>query len=55
MARETGYAPSTNHRIWQAFSLQPHRSETFKLSADPYFVDKVRDIVDLYMYPPQHT
>ena len=37
-ARQTGYAPSTIHRIWQAFSLQPHRSETFKLSADPYFV-----------------
>ena len=39
MARATGYAPSTIHRMWQAFSLQPHRSETFKLSADPYFVD----------------
>ena len=35
MARKTGYAPSTIHRIWQAFSLLPHRSETFKLSADP--------------------
>ena len=55
MARETGYAPSTIHRIWQAFSLQPHRSETFKLSADPYFVDKVRDIVGLYVDPPQHA
>ena len=49
MARATGYAPSTIHRIWQAFSLQPHRSETFKLSADPYFVDKARDIVGLYV------
>ena len=55
MARATGYAPSTIHRIWQAFSLQPHRSETFKLSADPYFVDKVRDIVGLYVDPPQHA
>ena len=55
MARATGYAPSTIHRMWQAFSLQPHRSETFKLSADPYFVDKVRDIVGLYMDPPQHA
>ena len=55
MARETGYAPSTIHRIWQAFSLQPHRSETFKLSADPYFVDKTRDIVGLYVDPPQHA
>ena len=52
MARSTGYAPSTIHRMWQAFSLQPHRSETFKLSADPYFVDKVRDIVGLYVDPP---
>lgn len=41
MARATGYAPSTIHRIWQAFGLQPHRSETFKLSSDPLFVDKV--------------
>ena len=55
MARATGYAPSTIHRMWQAFSLQPHRSETFKLSADPYFVDKVRDIVGLYVDPPQHA
>ena len=55
MARATGYAPSTIHRIWQAFSLQPHRSETFKLSADPYFVDKTRDIVGLYVDPPQHA
>ena len=55
MARSTGYAPSTIHRMWQAFSLQPHRSETFKLSADPYFVDKVRDIVGLYVDPPQHA
>jgi putative transposase len=38
---------------WQAFSLQPNRSETFKLSTDPLFVDKVRDIVVLYLSPPQ--
>ena len=55
MARATGYGASTIHRIWQAFSLQPHRSETFKLSADPYFVDKTRDIVGLYVDPPQHA
>ena len=55
MARATGYAPSTIHRIWQAFSLQPHRPETFKLSADPQFVDKVRDIVGLDADPPQHA
>ena len=53
MARAVGYAPSTIHRIWQAFSLQPHRSETFKLSTDPLFVEKVRDIVGLYLSPPQ--
>ena len=51
MARAVGYAPSTIHRIWQAFGLQPHRSETFKLSTDPLFVEKVRDIVGLYLDP----
>ena len=55
MARATGYAPSTIHRIWQAFSLQPHRSENFKLSKDPLFVDKVVDIVGLYLNPPEHA
>ena len=44
--------PSTVSRIWRAFSLQPHRSETFKLSPDPLFIDKVRDIVGLYLNPP---
>jgi len=39
-------------RIWRAFSLQPHRTETFKLSTDPQFVEKVRDIVGLYLDPP---
>ena len=55
MARASGYAPSTIHRIWRAFGLQPHRSETFKLSADPLFVDKVRDIVELYLDPPERA
>lgn len=55
MARATGYAPSTIHRIWKAFALQPHRSESFKLSTDPLFVEKVRDIVGLYMAPPAHA
>lgn len=49
MVRAVGYAPSITHRIWRAFGLQPHRSETFKLSTDPLFVEKVRDIVGLYM------
>ena len=55
MARAVGYAPSTIHRIWRAFGLQPHRSETFKLSTDPLFVEKVRDIVGLYMSPPERA
>lgn len=55
MARAVGYAPSTIHRIWRAFGLQPHRSETFKLSTDPLFVEKVRDIVGLYMVPPERA
>jgi transposase len=55
MARATGYAPSTIHRIWKAFGLQPHRSETFKLSTDPLFVEKVRDIVGLYLAPPERA
>ena len=55
MAREIGHAPSTVHRIWRAFGLQPHRSETFKLSSDPFFVEKVRDIVGLYLSPPERA
>lgn len=55
MARATGYAPSTVHRIWRAFGLQPHRFETFKLSTDPLFVEKVRDIVGLYLDPPERA
>lgn len=50
--KAVGYAPSTIHRIWRAFGLQPHRSETFKLSTDPLFVEKVRDIVGLYSKRP---
>jgi transposase len=52
MARTAGDAPSTIQRIWQAFGVQPQRVETFKLSTDPLFVDKVRDIVGLYLVPP---
>src|SRR5512144_171850 len=55
MARVVGYAPSTIHRIWRAFGLQPHRTETFKLSNDPLFVEKVRDIVGLYISPPERA
>ncbi|MET3663060.1 putative transposase [Aquamicrobium ahrensii] len=52
MASATGLSHTTIRRIWAAFGLQPHRSETFKLSADPLFVDKMQDIVGLYMSPP---
>ena len=55
MARASGVSTSSVHRIWRAFSLQPHRTETFKLSTDPQFVEKVRDIVGLYMSPPQNA
>ena len=55
LAKATGVSISTVHRIWRAFSLQPHRSETFKLSTDPLFVDKVRDIVGLYLDPPERA
>ena len=55
MAEAVGHAPSTIHRIWQAFGLQPHRTESFKLSKDPLFVEKVRDVVGLYMAPPERA
>ena len=55
MAEKTGVSHTTVHRIWSAFSLKPHRSETFKLSTDPLFVDKVQDIVGLYMAPPDRA
>ena len=52
MAQATGMSQSAVSRIWRAFALQPHRQETFKLSKDPLFIEKVRDIVGLYMTPP---
>jgi transposase len=55
MAKEIGLSHTTIRRIWTAFGLQPHRSETFKLSSDPLFVDKVRDIVGLYLAPPNRA
>ncbi|WP_408735316.1 IS630 family transposase [Komagataeibacter europaeus] len=55
MAAEIGLSHTTIRRIWSAFGLQPHRAETFKLSTDPLFVDKVRDIVGLYMSPPNRA
>jgi transposase len=52
MAKALGLSQSTVSRVWRAFALQPHRSETFKLSKDPLFIEKVRDIVGLYLDPP---
>ncbi|HRT97103.1 MAG TPA: IS630 family transposase [Planctomycetota bacterium] len=53
MAEEGGVSKSTVHRIWAAFGLRPHRQRHFKLSSDPFFVEKVRDIVGLYLDPPE--
>jgi transposase len=55
MAARCGLSQSTVSRIWRAFGLQPHRTEAFKLSKDPLFVEKVRDIVGLYMDPPDRA
>jgi transposase len=55
MAAATGYSQSSISRIWRAFALAPHRSETFKLSSDPLFIEKVRDIVGLYLAPPERA
>src|SRR6202142_2642528 len=55
MAQATRMSQSAISRIWRAFSLQPHRVETFKLSTDPFFVEKVRDIVGLYLNPPERA
>jgi len=52
MAAATGLSKSMVHRVWQAFGLQPHRPRPFKLSTDPFFVEKVRDIAGLYLNPP---
>jgi transposase len=53
MAAATGMSQTAVSRIWRAFALKPHQSETFKLSPDPQFIDKVRDIVGLYLNPPE--
>lgn len=55
MAKASGIHRSSVARIWRAFGLQPHRTETFKLSSDPLFVEKVRDIVGLYLAPPDRA
>jgi len=55
MATEMGMSRTTINRIWNAFGLQPHRADSFKLSSDPYFVEKVRDVVGLYLDPPERA
>jgi transposase len=55
LAKASGLSRMTVSRIWRAFGLQPHRSDTFKLSPDPLLIEKVRDIVGLYMNPPDHA
>ena len=55
MARELGLTQSAVLRIWKAFGLQPHRQDTWKLSKDPLFIEKVRDVVGLYLNPPERA
>src|ERR1700728_3705108 len=55
LAEATGLSRMTISRIWRAFGLQPHRTESFKLSPDPLLIEKVRDVVGLYLNPPDHA
>jgi transposase len=55
MAAATGLSQSTISRLWRTFGLKPHRVETFKLSNDPFFIEEVRDVVGLYMNPPERA
>jgi transposase len=55
MAKRCGLSQSMVSRIWRAFALQPHRVEGFKLSKDPLFIEKVRDVVGLYLHPPERA
>jgi transposase len=55
MARQSGLSQTSVRRIWRAFGLKPHLTETFKLSSDPQFIEKVRDVVGLYLDPPEHA
>jgi putative transposase len=54
-AQASGISKSTVHRLFQAFAVQLHRTRTFKLSNDPFFIEKVRDIVGLYLNPPDNA
>ena len=55
MARQMGVSHDTVSRVWRAFGLKPHRADTFQISTDPYYVDKVRDVVGLYISPPENA
>lgn len=55
MAEEVGLSQTAISRAWRAFGLKPHLSETFKLSTDPLFIDKVRDVIGLYLAPPERA
>ena len=55
MAQHTGVSKSTVQRWFNLFGVQPHRQRHFKLSNDPFFIEKVRDIVGLYLNPPDHA
>ena len=55
MSKAAGLSVSSVQRIWRAHGLQPHRTRQFKLSNDPRFVDKLRDVVGLYVDPPAHA
>lgn len=55
MAARAGLSQTIVSKIWRAFGLKPHRAETFKLSTDPFFVDKVHDVVGLHLDPPERA
>jgi hypothetical protein len=55
MAAESGLSRSTIGRIWREFGLKPHLVDTFKLSSDPLFIEKVRDVIGLYLDPPERA
>src|ERR671929_39806 len=55
LAAQVGLSQSSVGRIWRAFGLKPHRAGSFKLSTDPFFVEKVRDVVGLYLTPPERA
>jgi hypothetical protein len=55
LAKRVGISPTSVHRIWRAFGLQPWRTEDFKISPDPLLIDKIRDVIGLYLAPPTNA